>query len=191
MTVASISVCRLSGNPVCSSANQRNIASFCGGSNGGEDIPDESLEKPALLSCPPQICPVQGNFEYIPTLPDQCVCAAPFGVGVRLRSPSIYQFPPYLDLFKDFIISGIPLYRYQIHVDSISWESGPRLRMFLLFFPDHNKSTVFDASEVQAIATVFARFTIPGSDVFGPYDLLNFTAKGPYSNCMYALNAIS
>ncbi|XP_047945418.1 probable LRR receptor-like serine/threonine-protein kinase At1g06840 [Salvia hispanica] len=173
---------KLSGNPVCSSANQRNIASFCGGSNGGEDIPDESLEKPALLSCPPQICPIQGNFEYIPTLLDQCVCAAPFGVGVRLRSPSIYQFPPYLDLFKDFIISGIKLYRYQIHVESISWESGPRLRMFLLFFPDHNKSTVFDASEVQDIATVFARFTIPGSDVFGPYDLLNFTAKGPYSN---------
>ncbi|XP_042050154.1 probable LRR receptor-like serine/threonine-protein kinase At1g06840 [Salvia splendens] len=173
---------KLSGNPVCSSANQQNIASFCGGSNGGEDIPDDSLEKPALLSCPPQICPIQGNFEYVPTLPDQCVCAAPFGVGLRLRSPSIYQFPPYLDLFKDFIISGIKLYRYQVHVESISWERGPRLRMFLLFFPDHNKSTVFDASEVQDIATVFAHFTIPGSDVFGPYDLLNFTAKGPYSN---------
>ncbi|KAL1549036.1 putative LRR receptor-like serine/threonine-protein kinase [Salvia divinorum] len=173
---------KLSGNPVCTSANQRNIAPFCGGSNGGEDIPDESLEKPALLSCPSQICPIQGNFEYIPTLPDQCRCAAPFGVGVRLRSPSIYQFPPYLDLFKDFILSGISLYHYQVHVDSIEWESGPRLRMFLLFFPDYNKSTVFDASEVQAIANVFARFTIPGSDVFGPYDLLNFTAKGPYSN---------
>ncbi|XP_057804352.1 probable LRR receptor-like serine/threonine-protein kinase At1g06840 [Salvia miltiorrhiza] len=173
---------KLSGNPVCTSANQQDIAPFCGGSNVGADIPDESLEKPAAPSCASQICATQGNFEYIPALPDKCICSAPFGVGVRLRSPSIFNFPPYLDDFKHFIMTGINLSEYQLHVESISWESGPRLRMFLLFFPDYNKSRVFEPSEVQAIATVFAHFTIPGSDVFGPYDLLNFTAKGPYAN---------
>lgn len=124
---------------------------------------------------------------YVPTLPDKCFCAAPFGVGVRLRSPSISQFPPYLDEFKKFITQSIHLYPYQLHIDSISWESGPRLRMFLLFFPEHNKSILFEASEIRTIAAVFAGFTIPGSDVFGPYDLLNFTAKGPYSNSEYCI----
>lgn len=144
-----------------------------------------------MSNCPPQ-CPIQYNFEYVPTLPNTCFCAAPFGVGLRLRSPSISDFPPYHDQFVMFITLNVNakpnthLKKYQLYVDSIEWEpAGPRLRMFLLFFPEYkNESTIFDDSEIYQIANAFAGFTLPGNDTFGPYDLLNFTAKGPYSNGM-------
>ncbi|KAI3474312.1 hypothetical protein Pfo_029100 [Paulownia fortunei] len=157
------------------------------------DIPPNvtlNLNKP-MSTCPSQSCPIRNYFEYVPTLPNTCFCAAPFGIGLRLRSPSISNFLPYRDQFDVFITSNVylkpnlHLYLYQLYVDSIEWEPGPRLRMFLLFFPEYtNNSNTFDASEIQAIANTFAGFTIPGSDIFGPYDLLNFTAQGPYSNGM-------
>lgn len=57
--------------------------------------------------------------------------------------------------------------------------------MFLQLFPAYNNVTnSFDESEVLLIANAFAGFTIPGSDIFGPYDLLNFTADGPYAGSM-------
>ncbi|KAI3473862.1 hypothetical protein Pfo_028043 [Paulownia fortunei] len=180
---------KLNGNPVCANAIQRNITLLCGPDNGNEET-QYSLNKP-MSTCPSQSCPIRNYFEYVPTLPNTCFCAAPFGIGLRLRSPSISNFLPYRDQFDVFITSNvylrpnIHLYLYQLYVDSIEWEPGPRLRMFLLFFPEYtNNSNTFDASEIQAIANTFAGFTIPGSDIFGPYDLLNFTAQGPYSNVL-------
>ncbi|KAL0450882.1 UNVERIFIED_CONTAM: putative LRR receptor-like serine/threonine-protein kinase [Sesamum latifolium] len=180
---------KLNGNPICTNAIQRNISLLCGPDNGTE-VTSDNLNKP-LSTCPPQSCPIWNYFEYVPTLPNTCFCAAPFGVGLRLRSPSISNFLPYRDQFDQFITSNVyvkpnvHLNLYQLYVDSIEWEPGPRLRMFLLFFPEYtNNSNTFDASVIQAIADTFARFTIPGSDIFGPYDLLNFTAQGPYSNVL-------
>ncbi|XP_011095176.1 probable LRR receptor-like serine/threonine-protein kinase At1g06840 isoform X1 [Sesamum indicum] len=180
---------KLNGNPVCTNAIQRNISLLCLPDNGNEVTPD-NLNKP-VSTCPPQSCPIWNYFEYVPTLPNTCFCAAPFGVGLRLRSPSISNFLPYRAQFDQFITSNVyvkpnvHLNLYQLYVDSIEWEPGPRLRMFLLFFPEYtNNSNTFNASVIQAIADTFARFTIPGSDIFGPYDLLNFTAQGPYSNVL-------
>ncbi|KAL7095061.1 hypothetical protein ACP275_10G001600 [Erythranthe tilingii] len=180
---------KLSGNPVCTNANQRNIRLLCGPSNGNEEAP-HNLDKPAL-TCQPQSCPIRDHFEYVPTLPNECFCAAPFGIGLRLRSPSISNFLPYRDEFDMFITTNVyvkpnlTLYKYQLYVDSIEWEAGPRLKMFLLFYPEYtNNSNTFAESEIQAIANTFAGFTIPGSDIFGPYDLLNFTAQGPYSHVL-------
>ncbi|KAG8377151.1 hypothetical protein BUALT_Bualt09G0138700 [Buddleja alternifolia] len=179
----------LNKNPVCENATQRNISLLCGAGNGNEQTPD-SLNKP-VSSCPRQSCPIKDHYVYVPTLPNECFCAAPFGVGIRLRSPSISNFIPYRDDFEGLITSNVyvkqnvPLYPYQLYVDSIQWEPGPRLRMFLLFFPQYtNDSNTFVASEIQEIANTFAAFTIPGSDIFGPFDLLNFTAQGPYSNVL-------
>lgn len=145
-----------------------------------------------MSTCLPQSCPTRNYYEYVPTLPNACFCAAPFGIGLRLRSPSISNFIPYRDQFDYFITSNVyakpntPLSPYQLYVDSIAWEPGPRLRMFLLFFPEYitNDSSTFTPSEIWAIANQFAGFTIPGNDTFGPYDLLNFTAQGPYSDGM-------
>lgn len=158
-------------------ANQRNISMLCGSDNGNET--SDSLNKPQP-PCKPQSCSVP--FAYVPALGNVCYCAAPFGVGLRLRSPSISYFPPYLDQFYKFMTTSLYLNLSQLYVDSIAWEPGPRLRMFLLFFPAYTNQTqhYFNNSEIQAIENAFARFTLPSPDVFGPYDLLNFT-PGFYS----------
>ncbi|KAA8517619.1 hypothetical protein F0562_015093 [Nyssa sinensis] len=169
----------LQGNPVCAKANELNIVGFCGPENGDNEAP-ESLNN-YTVTCPPQSCPTHDNFEYVPTAPVSCFCAAPFGVGLRLRSPSISDFCPYSGQFEVYMTTYLRLDLYQLHVDSILWQPGPRLRMYLKFFPPYNNNT-FDVSEIQRIANMIATFAIPGNDIFGPYDLLYFTLLGPYSN---------
>lgn len=165
----------LRGNPVCQNVTQRNISLLCGSDNGDENT--ATVENKPVLTCPSS-CPPY--YEYIPGLPDKCFCAIPFGVGLRLRSPSISDFPPYRDQFNEFITGNVKLYPYQLFIDSLAWEEGPRLRMFLKFFPQlTDDSHMFNNSEIQRIADIFARFAIPGNDTFGPYDLLNFTVSGP------------
>lgn len=175
---------RLNENPVCHE-NKQNISLFCGPVNGTE-ANSNNLTKP-VLTCKPEDCP--NYYEYAPTSPNICFCAAPFGVEIRLRSPSISIFPPYRDQFDYFITSNVPnpnqpLQLDQLYVDSIEWEPGPRLKMSLLFFPENTNDSnkyAFSSNEILAIANAFATFTIPGNDTFGPYDLLGFTAEGPYS----------
>ena len=65
--------------------------------------------------------------------------------------------------------------------------------MYLKIFPQYsNDSNTLNISEIQRITDIFAKFSIPSNDTFGPYDLLNFTLLGPYSNgmslklCFYA-----
>jgi hypothetical protein len=78
--------------------------------------------------------------------------------------------------------SGLGLFPYQLYLDSFTWESGPRLRMFLKLFPDaySNNSSQFNQSEVQRIMNKFTSWGIPESDLFGPYELLGFTLSDVY-----------
>ncbi|CAA3016891.1 probable LRR receptor-like serine threonine-kinase At1g06840 isoform X1 [Olea europaea subsp. europaea] len=165
---------KLHGNPVCENANQRNIGLLCGSDYEDEDT--ATIVNKQELNCPSS-CPTY--YEHIPGLQANCICANPFGVGLRLRSPSMSDFPLYRDQFSEYITGNIKLYPYQLFIDSLAWEEGPRLRMFLKFFPK-NDSNEFNKSEIQRIADVFTTFTLPGNDKFGPYELLNFTANGPY-----------
>ncbi|XP_057513677.1 probable LRR receptor-like serine/threonine-protein kinase At1g06840 [Actinidia eriantha] len=170
----------LQGNPVCARGNQLNISRFCGPGNEEEapEIPSNSNN-----SCPPQACPVSNNFQYVPASPESCFCAAPLGIGLRLRSPSISDFPPYRGQFEGYITSNLRLELYQLSIDSFEWQKGPRLRMYLKIFPQYsNDSSTFNISEIQRITDIFAKFLIPSNDTFGPYDLLNFTLLGPYSS---------
>ncbi|CAL5335322.1 unnamed protein product [Camellia sinensis] len=169
----------LQGNPVCDRANQLNITPFCGPEN--EEGATDSLSH-ANNSCQPQSCPLSDHFEYVPASPLNCFCAAPFGVGLLLRSPSISDFPPYRLPFEVYMTSNLGLELYQLSIDSILWQNGPRLRMYLKIFPQVNDSNEFNESQIQRIANQIATFAIPGNDTFGPYDLLNFTLQGPYSN---------
>ncbi|KAK2981863.1 hypothetical protein RJ640_010380, partial [Escallonia rubra] len=177
----------LEGNPVCTIPNQQNIVRFCGPEDG-DNYPPGSANNSGSgnnsdVSCLPQSCPTSHHFEYVLDSPGRCFCAAPFGVGLRLRSPSISDFPPYTDQFKVFITRNLGLDLYQLLIQSIEWQRGPRLKMYLKFFPQYsNHSMTFNISEVQRIANMIATFAIPGSDIFGPYDLLYFTLEGPYSN---------
>ncbi|CAN1200630.1 Probable LRR receptor-like serine/threonine-protein kinase At1g06840 [Linum perenne] len=56
--------------------------------------------------------------------------------------------------------------------------------MDLKLFPLWNNAThtsTFNLSEVQRIRNRFTSWRFPGSDLFGPYELLHFSLLGPYS----------
>ncbi|KAK8333007.1 hypothetical protein V6Z12_A10G175600 [Gossypium hirsutum] len=134
-------------------------------------------------SCKPQSCPTDDNFEFVPDSPVDCFCAAPFEVGLRLRSPTISDFRPYIVPYKEFITFNLGLDLYQLYVKSFIWQEGPRLRLFLKFFPQYiNNTNKFNNSEIQRIRDIIATFAIPSNDTFGPYELIDFTLLGPYSN---------
>ncbi|WRX22228.1 GNAT domain - like 10 [Theobroma cacao] len=173
---------RLEGNPVCNIANQLNIAQFCGITTGDDDfVPGSSSN--SNNSCPPQSCPLSEDFEYVPESPLYCFCAAPLGVGLRLRSPTISDFRPYTNPYRLYITASLGLDLYQLVVDSFIWQKGPRLRLYLKIFPQSSNTTAkFNDSEIQRIRDMIATFAIPSNDTFGPYELLNFTLLRPYSN---------
>uniref|UniRef100_M1D359 LRR receptor-like serine/threonine-protein kinase n=1 Tax=Solanum tuberosum TaxID=4113 RepID=M1D359_SOLTU len=176
----------LYGNPVCGNANERQITQFCKSRDGGEEYGGLNNSIP---SCAAQL-PCDVDFEHVPALMDGCFCAAPFGVGLRLRSPSISDFPPHYSDFEQWITKSVNLNDYQLQIDSVSWQSGPRLRFFLKFFPPRandsgtNDFGKFNDSEIVRIANKFAFFNLTGSDIFGPYDLLNFTAMA-YNSVLF------
>jgi hypothetical protein len=79
--------------------------------------------------------------------------------------------------------NSLGLFLYQLDLDSYTWESGPRLRMFLKFFPDvHSNDTFkFSQSDVQRVMNKFTSWDIPDDDLFGPYELLDFTLSDVYT----------
>ncbi|XP_077245387.1 putative LRR receptor-like serine/threonine-protein kinase At1g06840 [Tasmannia lanceolata] len=177
---------RLQGNPVCMNANQ-NIVQFCGSENRGDDTPRNSTKSP--IGCPHFTCPTENFFEYVPGSPVPCFCAAPLRVGYRLKSPGFLAFPPYVEHFEVYLTSGLELDFHQLSIDSCIWEEGPRLRMYLKIFPLFNNQSgnitrQFNVSEVLWIRGFFTGWKIPYSKFFGPYELLNFTLQGPYSNVL-------
>jgi hypothetical protein len=176
-------ISRLQGNPVCQRANELNILPFCGVPTGDTEAPGSSNDFPE--GCKTQSCPFSDNFEYVPESPSPCFCAAPLGIGLRLRSPSISDFQPYKFPFELWITDYLGMNPYQLVVDSFMWEEGPRLRMYLKIFPSFSNDThKFNTSEILQLMDEFATFSFPSDDTFGPYDLLNFTLLGPYKNGM-------
>lgn len=178
-----MSIFRLYGNPVCAITSGQNLSLFCGSDNSLVDKP-RGLNK-TVSPCRPQSCPTTEYYEYVPAFPDDCFCALPFGVALRLRSPSLSDFPPYRLRFENYIAENVQVNLSQLDIDSISWEKR-RLRIYLKFFPSYSDGAhTFSNDEVQRIANMFATFNFAISDeIFGPYDLLDFTLPGPYANGM-------
>ncbi|KAI6698721.1 hypothetical protein NL676_018840 [Syzygium grande] len=110
---------RLQGNPVCRRENELDIVTFCAPEDDSADAPANSTHL-NNSSCPNLHCP--GLYEHVPDAPDPCYCAAPLGVGIRLRSPSISDFPPYAGQFTYYITSNLDLELYQLVVDSFIWQ---------------------------------------------------------------------
>lgn len=171
---------------MCSNAN---LVQFCGSQS--EYITDaKSLKistmnniqskRISTIDCPPQACPPP--YEYAPDSPKPCFCAAPLLVGYRLKSPGFSDFVPYKDQFEVYLTSGLKLHFYQLYIDSLELQEGPRIKMYLKIFPVYvdNNSYIFNGSEVLRIQSMFTQWTIPGSKIFGPFELLNFTLLGPY-----------
>ncbi|GJN36901.1 hypothetical protein PR202_gb25839 [Eleusine coracana subsp. coracana] len=79
----------------------------------------------------------------------------------------------------NYLSSGLSLSLYQLGISTFMWEEGPRLKMYLKLFP--NNTAFFTASEVLRLRSLFTGWLIPDSDIFGPYELINFD-PGWYSN---------
>ncbi|KAJ0978486.1 hypothetical protein J5N97_013960 [Dioscorea zingiberensis] len=163
----------LYGNPVCSNASQLNILQLCRPETNEQR--NSSNVDNVDINCGP--CPTV-DYEYNPLSPFSCFCSVPLHVGYRLKSPGFSNFDPYIKDFEEYLTSGLELLSYQLQLNTVSWEEGPRLGMNLKLFP----STIFfNESEVLRIRSMFTGWLIPDSDLFGPYELLNFTL-GYYAN---------
>ncbi|KAE8718581.1 putative LRR receptor-like serine/threonine-protein kinase [Hibiscus syriacus] len=175
---------RLGGNPVCASANQLNIVQFCGTTSGDADFlpgTETAISSNSSDTCRHQSCPLSEGYEYVPDLPG-CFCAAPLGVGLRLRSPPFTDFRPYIGPYKQYVTSSLGLELYQLYIDLFVWQLGPRLRLYLNFFPQNSSSDTytFNKTEIDRIRSLIATFSIPSNDTFGPYEVIDFTLGGPY-----------
>ncbi|KAK8558300.1 hypothetical protein V6N13_038773 [Hibiscus sabdariffa] len=103
-------------------------------------------------------------------------------IGLRLQSPPLVDFNPYIPKFKQYFTHSLGLELYQPHVKTFVWQdAGPRLRLFLNFFPQYNNYT-FTKAEMVRIIGLIATFAIPPSDTFGPYGVIDFTPSEAYSN---------
>lgn len=165
---------RLQGNPLCTITN---FIQFCGAQNDDGDKWQGATN--STIDCPPQACPPP--YEYLLPSPVPCFCSAPVFVGYRLKSPGFSYFQPYMSDFEEYLSSGLSIYPYQLQINSVLWQKGPRLAMYLKIFPVYkNDSRYFNKSEIQRIRSMFTGWNIGDSDLFGPYELLNFTLLGPY-----------
>ncbi|KMT06488.1 hypothetical protein BVRB_7g156650 isoform A [Beta vulgaris subsp. vulgaris] len=173
---------RLRGNPVCNQAVIQNIHPFCDSDTGGNG----TFDGPSTpIPCPITACPVDQYYEPVPEAPT-CFCAAPIRIGYRLKSPSFTYFPPYRAAFVSYITHTLKMDRYQLFIDSYAWEER-RLRMYLKLFPDVSSDHFFNESEVRKIRHIYTTWNFSGSDIFGPYELLNFTLLGPYGSVNHGI----
>ncbi|KAG6535336.1 hypothetical protein ZIOFF_000301 [Zingiber officinale] len=152
----------LHGNPVCNE-NQLQIGRFC-------QLQSIPINESSIVALSCNSCPE--DYEYNPSARHPCFCAIPLHVEYRLKSPGFSNFQPYYVDFEDYLTNGLVLSIYQLHIDSVVREEGPRFRMQLTLFPD--SISIFNISEVLRIRSMFTGWLIPDSDLFGPYELLNF-----------------
>lgn len=171
-------LCRLYGNPICKNSSETLIINLC-------RLQSINLEKSKQETSTAMVCgacPTEKNYEYNPSFSDQCFCAVPLGVGLRLKSPGVRDFHPYENAFKIDLTSLLQLFPYQLYIENYIWEVGPRLNMHLKLFPSN--TSLFNMSEVVRLRHVLAGWEITLLDVFGPYELLNFTL-GSYEDGIY------
>ncbi|GLU02622.1 hypothetical protein SLE2022_198670 [Rubroshorea leprosula] len=170
----------LKGNPICLNAATSNLVLFCGTKSENETTISTATNSTA--DCKPQSCP----FEYSPTSPISCYCAEPLPIGYRLKSPGFTDFRPYVKEFEGYLTQGLSLNVYQLYIYSYAWQEGPRLGMYLKLYPvyDANSSNpyLFNKSEVRRIRSMFTGWEIPERDLFGPYELMNFTLPDVYQD---------
>ncbi|KAG8388796.1 hypothetical protein BUALT_Bualt02G0162400 [Buddleja alternifolia] len=140
----------LQGNPACSNST---LIQFCGPHE--EDL-SNTLNITNVNDCPPHSCPP--HYEYAPSSPSiRCFCAAPLYVGYRFKSPGFSDFLPYVNAFKKYLSSGLSLNLDELDIDSVAWQNGHRLRMYLKIFPTYvNESK----EKVKGIATRWCRYIV-------------------------------
>jgi hypothetical protein len=163
---------RLQGNPLCSHANL--VLLFCQFENNSQSSTNTTSVSFTTI-CPPP-------YECSSTSAQQCVCAAPLFFGYRLKSPGFVDFRPYRQQFEGYLTHDLYLSLNQLDLNSFAWEEGPRLRMYLKLFP---VNYTFNSSEVLRITGMFTEWKTTISDIFGPYELLNYTLLDIYKDGLY------
>lgn len=162
--------------------NNLSIAQLCASRSDNRTINQAAPNSTA--DCGPQSCPFP--YEYSPTSNLSCFCAAPLLVGYRLKSPGFSDFRPYKSTFEQYLTTGLDLDFNQLYIDSFEWQKGPRVKMYLKLYPVYNDSSndrhMFNRSEVRRIRSMFTGWLIGDSDIFGPYELLNFTLLDIYGD---------
>ncbi|KAI7982829.1 putative LRR receptor-like serine/threonine-protein kinase [Camellia lanceoleosa] len=167
---------RLQGNPICSNTN---LVQFCVPQNENKTVSHTPGATNSSDNCLVQSCP--SPYEYAPNSP--CFCAAPLIVGYRLKSPGFRDFEPYWVPFERCLTTDLELNPFQLEIASVFWEEGYRLRMNLKIFPvyvDNTSSHLFNTTEVQRIRSMFTGWNIDDTEIFGPYELLDFPLRAPY-----------
>ncbi|KOM47134.1 hypothetical protein LR48_Vigan07g083800 [Vigna angularis] len=158
----------LEGNPLCS--NDSSLAQFCRRES------DNNMDGSSSVLCQSQGCPP--SYEYN----EECICVAPLIVHYRLKSPGFSDFRAYVTEFESFLSDGLSVHTNQLFIERYTWEEG-RLRMNLKLFPeyiDNSSSRQFNTNEVVRIRDMFREWDIPDSDLFGPYELLDFVLLDIY-----------
>ncbi|XP_058750413.1 probable LRR receptor-like serine/threonine-protein kinase At1g06840 [Vicia villosa] len=162
----------LQGNPLCSN---NSLSQLC--NSESVNSADGLTPTNTIGSCPAQSCPPPYEYSL------DCFCAAPLLVDYRLKSPGFSDFLPFINEFEVYLTTGLTINTSQLNF-TFWWEAGPRLRMNLKFFPVYlgqNSSHTFNGTEVSRIKSMFTGWNIPDSDLFGPYELINFN-MGIYQN---------
>lgn len=165
----------LYGNPLCANPTQANLVN-CQPQTINPTSGSTASSRITCLSCP-----TDSDYEYNPLSPIPCLCAIPLGVSFRLKSPGISDFHPYIEDFRGDLSSLLDLHPYQVYFELYTWEVGPRLNIYLNLFPD--KTSLFNTSEVLRIRRMLTGWEITLSDVFGPYEVLNFPLES-YANIL-------
>lgn len=105
------------------------------------------------------------------------------GIRLRLRSPSFSDFRPYIVAYMVDVASNLGINRYQLSIESFSWQSGPRLAINMKIFPEYNDlNRTFNTTELQRIVDFFATFSLDTNDSLGPYEIIHISLLGPYRN---------
>ncbi|KAH7672448.1 Non-specific serine/threonine protein kinase protein [Dioscorea alata] len=154
----------LYGNPVCLS--QTDIFNLC---KPMDKQPTSGRSPKSNSTCG---CNTNSGYEINQLSSSTCFCAMPLGIGIRLKSPGISDFPPYKDNLEIFLTKRLNLYRDQLYVYSDIWE-GRRLKMYLKLFPSN--TSFFNESEILRIREIYSNWEMTLPPIFGPYELLNFT----------------
>ena len=95
------------------------------------------------------------------------------------------HFTPFIGQFKDYMTSKLEMDLYQLDVGNFIWQTDGKLLMFLKFFPPNRTNfSKFSEGEIKNLASKFYSQKLPLFNLFGPYDLVNFTFIGPYENGM-------
>lgn len=177
---------RLYGNPVCARVNEPNIADLCGVSTTVDVVESpgswsDNNNSTTTGECKRQSCPLSENYEYVIGSPVPCFCAAPIGIGLRLRSPSFSDFRPYTVAYMLDVASNLGINLYQLSIESFSWQSGPRLAINMKVFPEYSSSK-FNTTELPRIVDFFATFSLDTDDSLGPYEIIYINLLGPYKD---------